>query len=315
MFNANRFSVRRGFTLIELLVVIAIIAILIALLTASVQRVREAASRTTCANNLHQIGIACLNYESEYRTLPPSRNLYATYPSELDELLNPNADEPDSDEGIGGDGNWAMLILRQLEFSTVFDLWDQSQGFAGQKAECIQSTIPTYFCPSRRSPGGLSTSGSPQPAALGDYAACIGTTGDDKYNLNISGQRANGAFRLGMFNKGLALKAIVDGPGNTFLVGEKHVPLDQLTKSPYDCSIFDAESNLLCSCRSAGKSYPFAQSIKEHNTYFGSWHPNIVQFVYCDAAVHALDIGLDPNILDMLANIADEQVIPDYNGR
>jgi len=153
-------STRSGFTLIELLVVIAIIAILIGLLLPAVQKVREAAARMQCSNNLKQIGLAFMNYESAYSYLPQG-------PYDSDPRLQSNLSVYDeSPPTYGGtpccnashpDGwNHFFKILPFIEQENVYRLADFSTAppntiNSTQVAQCM---IKTYYCPTRRAPTG-----------------------------------------------------------------------------------------------------------------------------------------------------------------
>jgi prepilin-type N-terminal cleavage/methylation domain-containing protein/prepilin-type processing-associated H-X9-DG protein len=169
---------RKGFTLIELLVVIAIIAILIGLLLPAVQKVREAAARAQCQNNLKQIGLAFANYESAYGFFPEgpydsdpslqsSLSVYDEFPPTYGNTPCCNAASP---KGY----NHFFRILPQMEQENIFRLVDQNitPGTvpAATTTQIAQSLVKAYYCPSRRAPGLFGTNNSGRL----DYAGCAG---------------------------------------------------------------------------------------------------------------------------------------------
>jgi prepilin-type N-terminal cleavage/methylation domain-containing protein len=310
--------VKKGFTLIELLVVIAIIAILIGLLLPAVQKVREAAARSTCQNNLKQMGLAVHNFQSTYGVFPPSRT---------------------KDLGL----TWAVLILPYMEQENLYKQFDLTKQYYQQpttNGDPRTKEVKTFFCPSyprttKVSTAGDAGSGTHTPGSCADYNTISGNL--ERYtDPGISGwvnwrdgSGANGMSKrspngtlMGEFN----FNHISDGTSNTFLIGEKHIPVKWFglgmgtpSGDGGDGSVYNGDHEWHF-CRVAGPSYPLAMSPTDtsgsagtnYHSMFGSYHSGVVQFVFCDASVRALTPGIPTATLALLSQRDDGQVIPQY---
>jgi len=287
-----------GFTLIELLVVIAIIAILIGLLLPAVQKVRAAAARTQCQNNLKQITLAAMNYESTYGSLPPGiafdNGIQSQFPNQ-------------SYIGVLGfilpymeQGNIANYITpSQLTIPSTGGAWWGGNSWYG-----AQNVIKPYLCPSDYAQSVTPTSGvwaamyeyqysvtglyfSPSYSSLGkcNYAGNAGALG----NVSSAGE-GNDPF-YGQFvgpyfsNSQTKIVQIADGTSNTIGFGE---------------SLFGAsppsQRDFTMSWMGAG-SMPMAWGLIQPTGWysFGSQHDAVVQFSMCDGSVRGLTKGAGAN--------------------
>jgi prepilin-type N-terminal cleavage/methylation domain-containing protein/prepilin-type processing-associated H-X9-DG protein len=208
---------RTGFTLIELLVVIAIIAILIGLLLPAVQKVREAAARSKCSNNLKQMALAAMNYESAYGVFPTGGEgtNFATSPPGTDfDNNNPNSFGPT----VKFYHSCQTYLLPYIEQNNVFQQIDLNQYYNLASATrpnhqaAFKNTIPTFLCPSWA--GG--TTADSQGYGYVHYSPTVYTDLDPATGSRNRPTRMNGALHAG----GSTLAGVGDGTSNTIMFAE-----------------------------------------------------------------------------------------------
>jgi len=326
----------RGFTLVELLVVIAIIGMLVGLLLPAVQSARESARAMQCQNNLHQISLATSMFHDSMRAFPPAR-------------YQPRPDAP-ADRACGGDETtWLVRIMPFMEQRTAEGRWDYSKSYADHTSEVREFTFPNYCCPSRRSasdaigtgliagttttwitlPCGcrypVTTSGSQSVSgAVGDYGGnhgdlspgSSGLPGDFYYGGNGSGVIISSHGRCGSgvpqdWTDKIRMSDITDGLSNTILVGEMHVPMGKLGKSPEDAFIFNGD-NVFNSTRVGGPTVPIVQNNRDEGNglvSWGSWHPGVCHFALVDGSVRGISKSIDTEALGNLCNRHDGNVV------
>jgi prepilin-type N-terminal cleavage/methylation domain-containing protein/prepilin-type processing-associated H-X9-DG protein len=213
---------RAAFTLVELLVVISIIAVLMSLLLPAVQKVREAAARTKCQNNLKQIGLATLNYESACGKLPP-----ACYTPEDDPAFDVEVAELPAGQAAR---SVHTILLPYIEQQNLYNLFDNGDWWeSNQNRQAVKYPVAIYLCPSTAS-GDRTRSFTPSGGLFGFFGTIVGYVTDYTPSMRIRDNLAGNPTLLraipsgyqGMLEPNIqtTMLQVIDGTSNTVMFVE-----------------------------------------------------------------------------------------------
>jgi prepilin-type N-terminal cleavage/methylation domain-containing protein/prepilin-type processing-associated H-X9-DG protein len=306
--NVKRTTRKRGFTLIELLVVIAIIAILIGLLLPAVQKVREAAARVKCQNNLKQIGLALHNYHDVNGKLPAG--FYAQYYG-----LWTAGPAISSNQYMFTYTGWQLQLLPYLEQDALYKnsynwLYANPWNTDNNNYQACGYYFSIYNCPSNPAPRTIIYQGVTYE--LESYMGCTGTTS----GFNWAAPAADGVLYV---NSSVRLTDITDGTSNTIAVGERPTVGDTYFGwgfAPYGTGAGDGDtvigSNDSQLAQMVGdpptnvgfrqpRIFPPQANTEYDVAHFWSYHSVGANFLYSDGSVHFLPYALDPTVFKALS--------------
>lgn len=314
--NQRNSRARLGFTLVELLVVIAIIGILIGMLLPAVQMVREAARRVTCANNMRQMGIAILNFESAHMRFPSAgqakrggtgsnsgQNVFFTEKGRLESFADPSH-------------SVQTYILPFMEQNNVYELFNLSYRYdfsptapeAPNNQTASKFAVPSFICPST----GRASNNDAEGYGFTDYSAPVtvrpglsGNTSQPRYKCALNGDWSR---KIG---------AVTDGTSNTIAIAEdagredvasggfmlvKDEVMDDGTPAarrswawadPENSFNVDELVNNNAFPRGGPPECPWSVVNCGPNEETFSFHPAGANVVYCDGSAHFINANVD----------------------
>lgn len=291
-----------AFTLVELLVVIAIIGILVALLLPAVQAARESARRAQCTNNIKQLGLGVLNFESSMKLIPYNRYSDYGYPTAWGTSTGPGAKA----------WSWIASILPYIESSELYDQGGVPNQVFGNNV-AVGTNIPMLFCPSdeMKTYSPINRAKSRYMAgillvALTNYKGVLGSNyGWGPWaNIGANGQYEPWAFGDGIlpaqgFANPIKLSQVTDGTSKTFVAGEQVWNESRSSCPTTDCYGMGFSWAHTIEATATAAIYPnlavpgvdpspTKPDLTIHNG-FSSLHPGGLNFVYADGSVRFIN--------------------------